>query len=60
MPEDKLTHRQRVRLEALSQAIQSFMCVPPEGLHERMTLEDLMHRAEQLESWLLKAGLDIH
>lgn len=63
MGEDKLTHRQRVRLEAFSQALNSTMAVrlvPPHpagvvAIAERpTTMADVFARAEEIEAWLWK------
>lgn len=65
MGEDKLTHRQRIRLEAFSQAIASTYVVsllPPEQADvvriapaSPPTMEALISRAEMIEAWLLRA-----
>jgi len=57
MVEDKLSQRQRVRLEALSQANVSYIVVRPEN---GVTMEDYLKRAEEIESWLRKADEGIH
>lgn len=59
--EDKLTHRQRVRLESFAQALNSSMAVrliPPNpagvaSIAERATtMADVFKRAEEIEAWL--------
>jgi len=57
MVEDKLSQRQRVRLEALSQANVSYIVVRPEN---GVTMEDYLKRAEEIESWLRKADEGVH
>ena len=48
MPEDKLTHRQRVRLEALART-QGMAPITPD------TWEVMKAQAEKVEKWLLEA-----
>ena len=57
MVQDKLSARQRLRLEALSQANVSYIVVRPEN---GITLDDYLKRAEEIEEWLRKADAGIH
>lgn len=59
MPEDKLTHRQRVRLEALAQTHGAiFIHFPGDG--PRPDTTQVFAKAEEIEAWLLKAGADLN
>ena len=58
MHEDKLTHRQRIRLEALAQT----QIGAANGLHfnQKPSTEDILKKAEEIENWLLKADQGIN
>ena len=51
MGEDKLTYKQRVRLEALAQAI-AYNSIKMGTLN---SLDDVLKEAENIENWLHKA-----
>lgn len=51
MGEDKLTHRERVRLEAFSQAVNS-------AGPGRSNLNDHLDRAAVIEKWLLTGAIE--
>ncbi len=53
MGEDKLSHRQRIRLESLSQAMRApFNSMP--------TIQEIFKCAEEIEAWLLKADRELN
>lgn len=55
--EDKLTHRQRVRLEALAQTQQAAHLHFPD---RDATTEKVLEKAEQIEKWLLAADQGVN
>lgn len=63
-PTDQLTRPERVRLEALAQAIASAAVIPLFAFEERggagvpasEKVEKLLARAEDIEQWLLSAS----
>lgn len=64
MIEDRLTHAERIRLESLSQALNTMHVAPlhPEdpsvtriGPPTRITMAEVFARAEEIEAWLRSA-----
>lgn len=62
MPEDKLTHAERLRLEALSQSIHLTMALnrAPPQLDSTQAEKFILERAERIEEWLTAANKPMH
>lgn len=56
--EDQLTHAERIRLEALNQAQQTFMSIGIDATSRDEAVEKLFQRAERIEKWLRQARED--
>lgn len=56
MGEDKLSHRQRIRLEALSQT-QNFV---HNHFDSKPTTQEIFRKAEEIERWLIAADRELN